>query len=245
MKQIDFYGLKLHIGTNEGFFNYLKNHQESRIKLAFINAHCYNVACKDQVYKEALNSGFDLVLNDGIGVKIGLKMQKESDFDNLNGTDLIPEIIARFGSSKKVYFLGGQEGVAKQAMENINKKLNQEVVIGASSGFINDNKALINEINASKAEILVVGMGVPLQEKWINTHFDQLEHISLAVAGGAIIDFMSGRVSRAPKWMRSLSLEWLYRLLLEPKRLFKRYVVGNFLFVARLLIAKFGSNGNK
>ena len=99
------------------------------------------------------------------------------------------------------------------------------------NGYFDNDEEIVNDINNSKAELLIVGMGVPLQEKWLYLNSQKLSNVKLSVAGGAIFDFMSNKVRRAPKIIRKLKMEWIFRLLLEPKRLWRRYLIGNFKFV--------------
>ena len=105
--------------------------------------------------------------------------------------------------------------------------------MGIYHGFFSstEENMIIEEINSRKVDVLIVGMGVPKQELWITAIKDKLETAKLCVAGGAIIDFIAGNVTRAPKWMRVMQIEWLYRLFLEPKRLWRRYLIGNIKFL--------------
>lgn len=234
MNKINFYGINIDIlNTKEVLTLCRKFFCDNKAKtILFLNAHYYNLSVKDLEYKNILNSS-DLVLNDGIGVKLGLKFKGINEKENMNGTDLIPRIIELAVDKRKgIYLLGGEQGTSIKAKENLKKRYRDIIISGDRNGFINkdENKNVIEDINNSKAELLIIGMGAPLQEKWINDNKEKLENIKIIIAGGAILDFISGKVSRAPVFLRKIKLEWLYRLLLEPKRLFKRYVIGNILF---------------
>ena len=199
--------------------------------LSFVNAHCFNIAQKNQLYLEALHQS-DFVFNDGIGMKLGSYFSSVKFEANLNGTDLIPVIIQMaFKLNKKIFLVGGKPGVAKMAKREIEKQYPQIQISGIHHGYfaINDTE-IVTKINNSKADLLIVGMGVPLQELWINSIKHDLSSVKLCVAGGAIIDFISGNIQRAPLWIRKSNLEWLYRLWLEPKRMWRRYIIGNFKF---------------
>lgn len=232
MNKVNFYGVNLNlIDTSEMLKKCEYALKENSTKTVFfLNAHYFNIACKDKEYKEVLNK-CDLLLNDGIGIRLGLKFKGLSEKENMNGTDLIPKIIADL-YNKNVYLLGGAEGVAEKATEKIKENLVDVNVVGWNNGFFDkeEEEKIINEIVNKNVEVLIVGMGAPLQEKWIYNNLDKLNGVKLVVAGGAILDFISGKVSRAPRWVRKLNMEWFYRLLLEPKRLFERYVIGNFRF---------------
>lgn len=199
----------------------------------FLNAHCCNIARKNKEYKNAINSN-TLVLNDGIGVKLALKVFGIKEKENMNGTDFIPEIInLAIDLNKKIYLLGGQKGVVDKVERKLIEKNPRVNIVGKHDGYFNDDESqnIINEINEKKVDLLIVGMGVPLQEIWLNKNMHKFESVKIGVAGGAILDFLSGNVKRAPMIMRQLKLEWLYRLYLEPNRLWKRYLIGNFEFI--------------
>lgn len=234
MDKVNFYGVNLNLidtkellESCEGFLE-----QSGTKTVFFLNAHYYNIACKDKQYKNLLNK-CDLLLNDGIGIRLGLKLKGLKEKENMNGTDLIPKIIElSANNNSNMYLLGGVEGVAKKASEKIKEKWKNAKIAGEHSGFFDkeEEEEIINEIVNNKIDVLIVGMGAPLQEKWIYDNWDKLQSVKIIVAGGAILDFISEKVTRAPMWVRKLNMEWVYRLLLEPKRLFDRYVIGNFKF---------------
>lgn len=198
----------------------------------FLNAHCYNVSQKNAEYRKALNNA-SLLLIDGIGIKLGMKICKMSESQNMNGTDFIPKVIDLASNlHKRIYLLGGKPGVVDKAEEMIKKKYIGCKIVGKRDGYFSDeyDKEIIKDIIKKKTDMLIVGMGVPKQELWIERNKKYLENVKVVIAGGAILDFISGSIKRAPKFMRMLNLEWLYRLYKEPRRLFKRYIIGNFLF---------------
>ncbi len=206
----------------------------------FINSHCYNLSRKNSKYREAINNN-ELVLNDGIGMKIGMKLFNMNEKENMNGTDFIPEIIKLATTlNKNIYLLGGKPGVVDQVDKNLKKSFIGCKVVGMHHGYFNkeEEKKIIEEINNKKVDLLIVGMGVPIQEIWLAENKHLFKTVKIGVAGGAILDFLSERISRAPKVIRSLKLEWLYRLILEPKRLWKRYLIGNLQFIYYMIIEK-------
>jgi N-acetylglucosaminyldiphosphoundecaprenol N-acetyl-beta-D-mannosaminyltransferase len=205
--------------------------------LFFVNAHCFNVAQTDDEYRRALNSA-DLIFNDGVGLAIGSIFANVKFKDNLNGTDFIPTLIESYVQySKKIYLVGGKVGIAEKAKALLEERYKGINIAGIYHGFfsIEEEKMVIEEINTKKVDVLIVGMGVPKQELWITAIKDKLETVKICVAGGAIIDFIAGNVTRAPKWMRAARIEWLYRLVLEPKRLWRRYLIGNFKFLYNVI----------
>lgn len=209
------------------------------IELFFLNAHCFNLAQKDREYFDILNS-CDYLLNDGIGIKIASKIEKLVLKKNLNGTDFIPEI-AEMASMKgyKIFLLGAKDGIAEEAAVKLKEKFEGLQIAGVHSGYGLD-ESVLEMINNSKADILIAGMGVPMQEKWIRENKSKLGSVKLFVGGGAILDFLSQRIRRAPLLMRKIGLEWVFRLCLEPGRLWRRYLVGNFLFFYYILVLKLG-----
>lgn len=136
----------------------------------------------------------------------------------------------------KIFLLGAAEGVAKKAMENINRRVGRQIVVGAHSpsyGFEkeqNENEEIYKMINESGANVVLVGVGCPKQEKWIFAHKDKMPEVDIWMALGATIDFEAGNIKRAPKIFQILAMEWFYRFLKEPKRLFKRYFIDDIQF---------------
>ena len=131
----------------------------------------------------------------------------------------------------RIFLLGGMDGVSDKAKYNINKKVNREIIVGSYSptfGFEKkqeENEAIYRMINDSSATVVLVGVGCPKQEKWIDAHKANMPYVRIWMALGATIDFEAGNIKRAPMIWQKLYLEWFYRFLQEPKRMFKRYFV--------------------
>ena len=136
----------------------------------------------------------------------------------------------------KIFLLGAMDGVALKAQEKINERIGRNIIVGAYSpsyGFENkadENAQIVNMINESNANVVLVGVGCPKQEKWIDTHKAQMPNVKIWMALGATIDFEAGNVKRAPKIFQKLAMEWLYRFFQEPKRMFKRYFIDDPIF---------------
>ncbi|HEO8420596.1 TPA: WecB/TagA/CpsF family glycosyltransferase [Yersinia enterocolitica] len=200
----------------------------------FLNDHGYNIAQKDEAYRDMLNHA-DLLLNDGIGIEIGAKLFGFSFKENLNGTDFIPALFQSLNEEKdkqyRVFLLGAKPGVAQKAQERLQHQYKNLLFVGNQDGYFPKESTgdIIDQINKRNTDILLVGFGMPLQEQWINEYRSKLE-CTITMAVGAFIDFSSGEVARAPKIFRDLRLEWLYRMGKEPKRLWKRNVVGHVAF---------------
>jgi N-acetylglucosaminyldiphosphoundecaprenol N-acetyl-beta-D-mannosaminyltransferase len=168
--------------------------------------------------------------------------------EKICGSDLFPAFYRYYGNdpSMRVFLLGAAAGVAAQAQTRINAKVGREMIVAAHSpsfGFernVAECAEIIQRINASGATVLAVGLGAPKQELWIAQHRHLLPHVKVFLAIGATINFEAGSVSRAPRWLSAVGLEWLYRLLCEPRRLWKRYLGDAMPFFWRILQQRFG-----
>ncbi|NJK38510.1 MAG: WecB/TagA/CpsF family glycosyltransferase [Oscillatoriales cyanobacterium RM2_1_1] len=166
--------------------------------------------------------------------------------EKISGSDLFPAFYQyyRDDESMKIFLLGAAEGVAEQARQNINARVGRNMVVAAHSpsyGFEKNEaecQRIIEIINQSDATVLAVGVGAPKQEKWICKYRDQLKGIKVFLAIGATIDFEAGCTKRSPRWMSGIGLEWLYRLMQEPERLWKRYLVESLPFFGLVLRQK-------
>lgn len=201
---------------------------------AFINADCVNIAHKQSDYAQVLK-GADHILGDGLGIRLAAQWLGYELKANLNGTDLFPALCQRLETDgKALYLLGGQQGVAEQAAENMLKRYPELSIAGTQDGFFNSEhtQAVIDEINNSGADILLVAMGAPKQELWLAEHKHKLK-IAVAIGVGGLFDFYSQRISRAPLGLRQIGMEWTWRLAQEPKRMWRRYILGNPAFLYR------------
>ena len=204
-----------------------------RRKVAFLNAHCANVATSNDAYAAALENA-DIVLADGIGVEMAARIDGTCIRENLNGTDFTPRLLAAASKrGQSVYLLGGKPGTAERAAAELRRRIPGLRIAGTRDGYSGaEDKAAVMDINASGADILLVALGVPLQELWIERNFAALKPRACLSVGG-LFDFLAGNVSRAPNWVRKARSEWVWRLLMEPRRMAKRYLLGNLSFLAR------------
>lgn len=189
-----------------------------------------------KVYKDA-----SLILTDGMPLVWISKLKKMPIKEKISGSDLFPKVCELAAQKDyKVFLLGAAPGVADQAASNLKKKFSGLQVVGTYSpsfGFENNPKEInkiIRIINDVKPDILAIGLGAPKQEKFIYNYKEKL-NVPISLAIGASIDFEAGNIKRAPKWMQNIGLEWFYRLLKEPKRMFKRYLVDD-LKILKLII---------
>jgi exopolysaccharide biosynthesis WecB/TagA/CpsF family protein len=207
-------------------------------KISFLNAHNANIASTDPEFARALDDF--LILPDGLGVDIAAKLLYGAPFPaNLNGTDFIPAFLAGCKRPLTVALLGATRANAEAASKRLGLLSPQHRFVVVHDGYFKpaQEPEIVERIATLRPDILLVAMGVPRQELWIARHITQ-RHCILPIAVGALLDFMSGAVPRAPLWMRRLRLEWVFRLMIEPSRLWRRYIVGNPLFLWRVLRQK-------
>jgi N-acetylglucosaminyldiphosphoundecaprenol N-acetyl-beta-D-mannosaminyltransferase len=200
--------------------------------LAFANAHALNSAAGDQSFFDALMSA-DVLLRDGSGMASLFKLQGLSPGLNLNGTDLIPALLRRF-DGRPVALFGTQDPYLQRAFDRIQSELTPGSELVRAHGF-ETLDVYVSLAQAQQSALIVLGMGMPRQEEVALALREALAHPCLIVCGGAILDFLGGKTPRAPVWMQRSGVEWMYRLACEPRRLFRRYVVGNPLFLWRAL----------
>ena len=203
--------------------------------LAFVNAHAMNCVAAMEDFGSALWNA-NVVVRDGSGMSILLKVLERAPGLNLNGTDLIPRIISRF-NGRSIAMLGTRKPYLRKAADKVRQTLAPRSEVYLLDGF-HKNASYLKYVRKYKPALIVLGMGMPKQEQVAALLRDQVEHPCLIVCGGAIIDFLGDRVTRAPVWMRKFGIEWAYRLMQEPKRLFERYILGNPLFLLRSMYFK-------
>jgi exopolysaccharide biosynthesis WecB/TagA/CpsF family protein len=207
---------------------------EGPSRLYIVNAHTLNLAWEEPAYRSILLRA-DLILNDGIGLDLAVRLEGTPFFYNFNGTDLFPRVLAELGQPErplKVFLYGAVPGRAETVAGVIASRYPNVEVVGVRDGYAKDDAETVALINAASPDLLLVAKGNPLQERWLDTHGPALR-VGVAAGVGALFDFMSGAVDRAPEWVRTVRAEWMYRLAIEPKRMFNRYVIGNPVFLAR------------
>ncbi len=215
-------------------------------QVCFVNADCVNIALQSTEYTGVLHRA-SLVLGDGIGIRLAAAFCNQHIRENVNGTDLLPYLCEALQKQKiGIYFLGGRPGVAAAAAAKLQESYPGLQVCGYHHGYfaVEQEQQIIKNIQSSGAGILLVAFGAPRQEIWIARHLNQLG-VGVALGVGGLLDFYSGRIPRAPAWMRELGLEWVYRLQQEPKRMWKRYLVGNLVFLFRVLRERAANAGTQ
>lgn len=204
------------------------------LRLAFCNANLFNLAAEDAELRRIL-AGF-LIFPDGVGVDIASRLLHGSIFPaNLNGTDFTPALLGAAPAPLSVGLVGGRPGIADRAAARLSQEHPRHSFDVLGHGFFdaNEEAQILARLEANPPDILLVAFGNPLQERWISGKLTG-RHCTVAAGVGAFFDFMAGEVPRAPLAIRRMRLEWLYRLWLEPARLWRRYVVGNAVFLYRI-----------
>ncbi|MFT4630534.1 MAG: exopolysaccharide biosynthesis WecB/TagA/CpsF family protein [Arenicella sp.] len=203
--------------------------------IAFVNADCLNKAYTDSDYFNSLQA-MERIYPDGIGVRLAARMIGLNVVENINGTDLFPQLCADAAQQgKRVFLLGGREEVAQIVADKMCDQHPGLIIAGVQHGYFNTEQEseVIERINRLEVDILCVAFGAPKQEEWIAAQRKQI--IAPVIIGlGGCFDFYADRIPRAPLWLREMGLEWTYRLYQEPGRMWKRYIVGNPLFLYRM-----------
>jgi exopolysaccharide biosynthesis WecB/TagA/CpsF family protein len=201
--------------------------------VAYVNAHTLNQSVGDAPLRGALDRA-DLVLNDGFGLSLAARMRGESFPENLNGSDFtrrLLDLAAQRGW--RTFLLGAEPGIAATAAAKLRDAVEGLQIVGALDGFTGESEQqLARHVRDSGADLLVLALGNPLQELWLARNLEQTG-VHVGVGVGAFLDFTAGKVRRAPRWMNVLGIEWCFRLVQEPRRLWRRYVVGNPIFLLR------------
>ena len=194
----------------------------------------------DREFLEVYNNA-DLVLTDGMPLVWISKFLKTPIKEKVSGSDLFPKV-CKLADEKgySIFLLGAAEGIAIKAAENLKNKYKNLNIVGTFSPSYGFEKSkseieeIIKKVNEAKPDILAVGLGAPKQEKFIYKYKNKL-NVPISLAIGASIDFEAGNIERAPKWMQKSGLEWFYRFLKEPKRMFKRYFIDDLKIIKVLI----------
>lgn len=219
---------------------------EGKLLINTVNAHSFNTAKKDQLFAEALTNG-DVLIPDGVSIVKACKWikAKSQPKERIAGWDLFFfEMNKLEKKGGMVMFMGSSQKVLDLIVKRAAVDYPHLKVVTYSPPYKpefsdEDNKAIIDAINAANPDLLWIGMTAPKQEKWTYSHWDELNIHCHVGTIGAVFDFFAGTVERAPIWWQEHGLEWLYRLLKEPKRMWRRYIIGNTVFLWHMLGEKF------
>lgn len=215
----------------------------NKLLINTINAHCYNVARIDEDYAEALKRS-DVLLPDGISIVFAARFLNGSKFKKIAGEDLFFYEMNRLNKmGGTCFFLGSKETTLNRIFTRAQLEFPEIQVHSFSPPYKSkfsdqDNAEMISAVNLIKPDVLFIGMTAPKQEKWAFEHFNEIEagHICCI---GAVFDFYSEMYKRAPKWVIKIGLEWLFRFLQEPGRMWRRYLLGNPKFIWSIIKEKY------
>lgn len=217
---------------------------EGKLLINTINAHSYNTALKDPVFAEALLKG-DALVPDGASMVLAFKWLRHEKIERTAGWDLFVYEMERLNrKGGTCFFLGS----SPDTLEKVKAKASQEypnIQVETYSPPYKpeftqaENQAMIDAVNRVRPDLLWIGMTAPKQEKWTYAHLKELEVNGHIGCIGAVFDFFAGNVKRAPLWWQEHGLEWLYRLIKEPRRMWRRYIIGNCLFLWNIIQEKF------
>lgn len=210
-----------------------------------VNIHCLNLATKFAWLRNFLNSAH-LVFCDGYGVKLAAFLLGHHIPERITFADWI-YALSGFAEENgyTLFLLGAKPGVAEKAASHLLSVFPKLQIAGSHHGYFDkgsgssENRVVIERINAAHPDILFVCFGMPLQERWLMENWESIR-AKIALPGGAVLDYTAGVLERAPRWMTDSGLEWLGRLMIEPRRLWKRYLIGIPVFAWRILLQRFG-----
>ena len=193
------------------------------------NPEIVEVCREDPEAMDAVN-GADLVLADGIGVIYGARMLGTPLKGRVPGIEFAKALMASMAESgKSLFLLGAKPGVAEKAADNLRREYPGLKIAGVRAAYFQEDGPVVDDIRASGAEVVFVCLGAPKQEKWMYEHQGKIHGLMLGVGAG--FDYQAGKLKRAPLWMQKMSLEWVMRLIQDPRRLWKRYLVTNAKFL--------------
>lgn len=239
---VEILGVRVHPLTVDQLHNAMAGliDTDSHALVLHVNVHGLNLAAENPWMREFLNQA-EIVFCDGAGVILGARLLGRHIPERITYADWMWQL-AEFAAPRgyTFYFLGARPGVAKAAAERMTERYPNLKIVGVRDGYFNkathhpENEDVVSDINRMRPNILIAGMGMPLQEQWLRDNWDRID-ANIALTGGAVFDYLSGELQRAPAWMTNNGLEWLGRLFIEPRRLWQRYLVGNPLFFGRIL----------
>ncbi|MDD4727860.1 MAG: WecB/TagA/CpsF family glycosyltransferase [Dysgonamonadaceae bacterium] len=215
----------------------------SKVLINTLNAHSFNTILKDAAFKTAIKNS-DVLLPDGVGVVWATKILTGQKIKKIAGDDLFHYQMNKLNNSGgKCFFLGSTDNTLKKITERAAIDYPNVQVFNYSPPYRSEfsdeeTLAMVEQVNEKAPDVLFVGMTAPKQEKWAYQNFEQLNAGNICCIG-AVFDFYAGTSKRAPKWMIKIGLEWLYRLISNPKRMWRRYLIGNAKFIATVFKEKF------
>ncbi|MCB0064804.1 MAG: WecB/TagA/CpsF family glycosyltransferase [Caldilineaceae bacterium] len=234
-------GTKLSLCNNQELLAYLTNAIRRRQKATVLsgNIYSFNLAY-EQPWLQSFFNHADVVRLDGAGVRLGSLLLGHRTPHRMTWADFAWDVAAHAEEEgHSLFFLGARHGIAQKAAAKLQQRYPSLHIAGTAHGYFEktanceESRQVIDTINQAQPDILVIGFGMPVQERWLYHHRDLID-AKVVLTGGAVFDYISGELKRAPTWMTTYGMEWVGRLLIEPKRLWRRYLLGNPLFFWRI-----------
>jgi len=248
LRSIRLLGTQLTLCDRDQLLEFVQQTVESNDRAIVLsgNIHSFNLAYRQDWLRDFFNQA-DAVRIDGAGVRLGARILGHRTPKRMTWADFMWDL-ARVAESRRyrMFFLGARPGVAALATVRLRDRFPDLDVVGEHHGYFDkapgspENEAVIRTINTANPDVLVVGFGMPLQERWLRDNWHRV-HTNVVLTGGGVFDYISGELRRPPLWMTGHGLEWLGRMIVEPRRLWRRYLVGNPLFIWRVLKQRIAS----
>ncbi len=218
--------------------------ENGQLRIANVNIFALNLAYEMPYFRQTLNN-FDIVFCDGVGVQWAANLTGQSIPERYTPPDFANQLCQiLIQENRSLFLLGAKPKVAERAALILQKKNKGLIIAGTQHGYFDkkfdsiENQAVIEKINQAQPSLLLVAFGMPQQEEWLAENWSSLK-VNVALTVGALFDTLAGDIPRAPRWITDYGFEWLARLIIEPKRLWKRYLIGNPLFFWRLINSHF------
>jgi N-acetylglucosaminyldiphosphoundecaprenol N-acetyl-beta-D-mannosaminyltransferase len=243
IKKINFLDIPLDILTMDETVNKIDKAiiSNKQVHHCVINAGKVVKIQNDEILKESVINS-DIINADGMSIVWSVRFLGYKIQERVAGIDLMENLIRlAHEKSYSCFFLGAKDEVVKNVVSHYSVKYSKKIIAGFRNGYFdnNDEKTIINQIIKSKANLLFVAMTSPKKEIFLNKYKNELKNINLIMGVGGSFDVIAGTIRRAPKYMQELGLEWFYRFVQEPKRMWRRYLIGNLKFVILIFKAKF------
>ena len=222
------------------------NHQ--KVTFPYVNVHALNLAYENDEFRAILNNS-EWVFCDGVGVKLAASLTGQQLNHRFTPPDWIDQLCqSAVENHWRLFFLGSEPGVADLAGHKLILR-HPGLEIHSHHGFFDhfgdENELVLDKINQSGAQVILVGMGMPLQERWVKENMYRIPKGYVFLPVGALFNYVAGTIKRGPRWLTDHGFEWLTRLVIEPKRLWHRYIIGNPLFFARILLHRLGLSSKR
>ena len=248
MNRIDILGVRVDDVSLEEILNKIDEIILSKKHAIIAHVHVMgmNIACEQKWFNDFLDDA-ELVYCDGMGVKLGAHLLGYHSLERNTLADWIWPL-AQFAEERgfSFFFLGNPEAVAERAASRLKERYSNIKIAGTYQGFFDknpgspENQHVLKKINQLKPDILIVGFGMPIQEKWLLENWDRID-ANLAITAGALFEYVAGDLRRGPKWLTNNYFEWLARLVISPRRYLKRYLKDNVTFLCRIIRQKVSS----